>query len=43
MMAATMAIIAGLMAVFVLKPMRSAYTSRLGTGTVDVTPKLATR
>jgi OFA family oxalate/formate antiporter-like MFS transporter len=43
MMAATMAIIAGLMAVFVLKPMRSAYTSRLGTGTVDATAKLATR
>ena len=41
--AATLAIIAGLMAIFVLKPMRSAYTSRLGTGGVDATPKLATR
>jgi len=38
-----MAIIAGLMAVFVLKPMRAAYTSRLGSGTVDATAKLATR
>jgi len=43
MMASAMAIIAALMAVFVLKPMRSAYTSRLGTGSVDATPKLATR
>ena len=43
MMAAAMAIIAGLMAVFVLKPMRAAYTSRLGSGTVDATAKLATR
>jgi OFA family oxalate/formate antiporter-like MFS transporter len=43
MMAAAMAIIAGLMAVFVLKPMRSAYASRLGSGTVDATAKLATR
>ena len=43
MMAATLAIIAGLMAIFVLKPMRSAYTSRLSTGGADATPKLATR
>jgi len=43
MMAATLAIVAGLMALFVLKPMRSAYTSRLGTGSVDSTAKLATR
>jgi MFS transporter, OFA family, oxalate/formate antiporter len=43
MMAATLAIIAGLMAIFVLKPMRSAYTSRLGSGSVDATAKLATR
>ena len=43
MMAATMAIIAALMALFVLKPMRSTYTSRLSTGGVEATPKLATR
>ena len=43
MMAAAMAIIAGLMAVFVLKPMRAAYTSRLGAGSVDAMAKLATR
>jgi len=38
-----MAIIAALMALFVLKPMRSAYTSRLGAGSVDAMAKLATR
>jgi OFA family oxalate/formate antiporter-like MFS transporter len=43
MMASAMAIIAALMALFVLKPMRSAYTSRLSTGGVEATPKLATR
>jgi len=43
MMAATLAIVAALMALFVLKPMRSAYTSRLGSGSVDSTAKLATR
>jgi MFS transporter, OFA family, oxalate/formate antiporter len=43
MMAATLAIIAGLMAVFVLKPMRAAYTSRLSSGGVDATAKFATR
>jgi OFA family oxalate/formate antiporter-like MFS transporter len=43
MMAATLAIIAALMAILVLKPMRSAYTSRLGSGSVDATAKLATR
>jgi len=42
MMAASLAIIAALMAVFVLKPMRSAYTSRLSTGSVDASAKLAT-
>jgi len=41
MTAATLNIIAALMAIVVLKPMRSASTSRLGT-TVDATPKLAT-
>jgi OFA family oxalate/formate antiporter-like MFS transporter len=43
MMAATLAIIAALLAILVLKPMRSAYTSRLGSGSVDATAKLATR
>jgi hypothetical protein len=43
MLAAALAIIAALLAILVLKPMRSAYTSRLGTGTVDATAKLATR
>jgi MFS transporter, OFA family, oxalate/formate antiporter len=43
MMAATLAIIAALLALLVLKPMRSAYTSRLGSGSVDPTAKLATR
>jgi MFS transporter, OFA family, oxalate/formate antiporter len=43
MMAATLAIIAGLMAILVLKPMRSAYTSRLGGAPVDPAAKLATR
>ena len=43
MMAATLAIIAALMAILVLKPMRSAYTNRLGSGSVDATAKLATR
>ena len=43
MMAATLAIIAALMAIVVLKPMRSAYTNRLGSGSVDATAKLATR
>ena len=43
MMAAALAIIAALMALFVLKPMRSAYTSRLGTGSVDPAARLATR
>jgi OFA family oxalate/formate antiporter-like MFS transporter len=43
-MAATLAIIAAFMAILVLKPMRSAYTSRLSSGGVDATaPKLATR
>jgi len=41
MMAATLAIIAGLMAIFVLKPMRAAYTSR-PVGAVDTGAKLAT-
>jgi len=43
MMAATLAIIAALMAILVLKPMRSAYTNRLASGGVDATAKLATR
>jgi MFS transporter, OFA family, oxalate/formate antiporter len=43
MTAAVLNIIAALMAIMVLKPMRSAYTSRLGTGSVDPTAKLATR
>jgi len=44
MMAATLAILAGLMAIFVLKPMRAAYTSRLASGGVDPTAvKLPTR
>jgi OFA family oxalate/formate antiporter-like MFS transporter len=43
MMAATLAIVAALMAILVLKPMRAAYTSRLGSGGVDATAKLATR
>jgi OFA family oxalate/formate antiporter-like MFS transporter len=43
MMAATFAIIAALMAILVLKPMRSAYTSRLSSGSVDPTARLATR
>src|SRR6516164_3503946 len=43
MMAATLAIVAALMAILVLKPMRSAYTSRLGSGSVDAPAKLATR
>jgi MFS transporter, OFA family, oxalate/formate antiporter len=43
MMAATLNIIAAFMAIVVLKPMRSAYTSRLGSGSVDATAKLATR
>jgi MFS transporter, OFA family, oxalate/formate antiporter len=43
MMAATLALIAGLMAILVLKPMRSAYTNRLGSGSVDATAKLAAR
>jgi OFA family oxalate/formate antiporter-like MFS transporter len=42
MMAATLAIIAGLMAIFVLKPMRAAYTSR-PVSAVDTGAKLATR
>jgi len=42
MMAATLNIVAALLAILVLKPMRNAYTSRLS-GTVDATPKLATR
>jgi OFA family oxalate/formate antiporter-like MFS transporter len=41
MMAATLNIIAALLAIAVLKPMRSAYTSR--TGGVAATPNLATR
>jgi OFA family oxalate/formate antiporter-like MFS transporter len=41
MAAATLNIIAALMAIVVLKPMRSAYTTRLGSR-VDATPKLAT-
>ncbi len=43
MMAATLNIIAALMAVVVLKPMRNAYTNRLGSGGVDAPAKLATR
>src|SRR5215475_12601880 len=44
MMAATLAIVAALMAILVLKPMRSAYTSRLASGGVDPTAvKLPTR
>jgi MFS transporter, OFA family, oxalate/formate antiporter len=43
MMAATLNIVAALLAIVVLKPMRSAYTSRLGSGSVDSTAKLATR
>src|SRR5215468_8270412 len=43
MMAAALAIIAGLMAVFVLKPMRAAYTSRLASGGVEAPAKFATR
>jgi MFS transporter, OFA family, oxalate/formate antiporter len=43
MIAATLNIIAALMAIVLLKPMRSAYTSRLGSGGVDATAKLATR
>jgi MFS transporter, OFA family, oxalate/formate antiporter len=44
MMAATLAIVAALMAILVLKPMRSAYTSRLASGGADAAaPKLATR
>jgi len=43
MMAATLAIIAGLMAIFVLKPMRAAYTSRLSSGGVEAPAKFATR
>jgi OFA family oxalate/formate antiporter-like MFS transporter len=43
MMAAALAIIAGLMAILVLKPMRSAYTNRLSSGGADATAKLATR
>ena len=43
-MAATLAIAAALMAILVLKPMRSAYTSRLASGGVDAAAaKLATR
>ena len=42
MMAATLNIVAAVMALVVLKPMRSAYTNRTGS-TVDATPKLATR
>src|SRR6516165_2623937 len=42
MMAAAMAIIAGLMAGFVLKPMRAAWTCRLGAGSVDAMAKLGT-
>src|SRR5215469_8373889 len=42
-MAATLAIVAALMAILVLKPMRAAYTSRLASGGVDATAaKLAT-
>jgi OFA family oxalate/formate antiporter-like MFS transporter len=43
MTAAILAIIAALMAILVLRPMRSAYTNRLGSGGVDATAKLATR
>ncbi|HEY6823036.1 MAG TPA: oxalate/formate MFS antiporter [Steroidobacteraceae bacterium] len=43
MMAATLNIIAAFMAVVLLKPMRSAYTSRLSGATVDPAAKLATR
>jgi OFA family oxalate/formate antiporter-like MFS transporter len=43
MMAATLAIIAALMALLVLKPMRSAYTNRLGTGSVDPAANLVAR
>jgi MFS transporter, OFA family, oxalate/formate antiporter len=43
MIAATLNIIAAVMAIVVLKPMRSAYTSRLGSGSVDTSAKLATR
>jgi OFA family oxalate/formate antiporter-like MFS transporter len=43
MMAATLAIVAALMAIVVLRPMRSAYSSRLGSGSVDPAAKLATR
>jgi OFA family oxalate/formate antiporter-like MFS transporter len=42
-MAATLNIIAALMAIVVLKPMRSAYTGRRSSGSVDATAKLATR
>jgi len=42
MMASALAIIAAFMAIFVLKPMRAAYTSRPA-GTVDAGAKLATR
>jgi len=41
-MASALAIIAAFMAIFVLKPMRAAYTSRPA-GTVDAGAKLATR
>jgi OFA family oxalate/formate antiporter-like MFS transporter len=40
--AAAMNIIAALMAILVLKPMRGAYTSRLGSGSIDAAAKLAT-
>jgi OFA family oxalate/formate antiporter-like MFS transporter len=43
MAAAALNIIAALMALLVLKPMRSAYTNRLGTGSVDPTANLVAR
>jgi len=44
MLASILAIVAALMALFVLKPMRAAYTSRLSSGGVDAAAaKLATR
>jgi MFS transporter, OFA family, oxalate/formate antiporter len=41
-LAATLAIVAALLALVVLKPLRSSYTNRLS-GSVEGTPKLATR
>ena len=43
MTAAAMAIVAALLAILVLKPMRSAYTNRLSSGGVDAAAKFATR